>query len=842
MLKRTVLMFFVGASAALAFTVVSCGGKNKANGTTDGGPSSTSSSSGDGGSQNSSGSSTSSSGGNGTCATDSSMTCASLGDCPNSTNFKCDPGSSCCIFFCMAPTDCGGQYDNSGCKGSALGCICDQGVCKAKQCSADVDCGQGGEVCKGGACTAPDPVSAAASVVVEPDPASVHVGVPQPFTATVLDSKGGPVILAAGSIAWSVDKNGSIDAKTGIFTPSTASTTADDTTITATVTGANGVAGTAKATVYGAPAANTIQLTLIDGQAGVPVTDATVQYSDASGNLIGTAVTSGSAMGVYALTQPAGAVLLNVFDANYQYISILVTDLPTDGDLVLFLTQNPVNVTVSATSVPVVGGYTGNFVDDPGILDPNGGEPASEQGDIHFGVAGVTLPQDLLDMSLNSLLGPSHKVTINVGGSHPVNLPQGIEIGFGATWFTCSYDGLGAPGGCGLPPCGGSVTTNCVNSETDPTKEDWAHSAFACGQRSAWGLGGGIPFSAISGELGALAGGGANVGAILGAILPEFSGFNSGVAYDVQYTMAPPVPADTVVDPCSATKADYTDTTPIADPSKLNADVHLSLDTPLALMASVTGPALPTIGGTAQQNVIVLAGAVEQGLGLLPLGLSAGTTLDANNNPSGNGETCDTDNSSACTPNGHITLHFAPEHGGAERSEYGIVALVFNLSSSSFTGSSPGSKQPTSISGLVKTFPAAQGLPYKTPVTLPAYLPYAEHDTYAARAFTHQALTGPSWMRLRFQDDAGRQWVTYFDPAANSFKLPAPPAGFSDRTFDLDGKTQAETEVQAVEAASGGLTLQNFLDFGNSSGVAGADVIDTMAAFNSVQICPATGC
>jgi 2-(1,2-epoxy-1,2-dihydrophenyl)acetyl-CoA isomerase len=54
-----------------------------------------------------------------------------------------------------------------------------------------------------------------------------------------------------------------------------------------------------------------------------------VQYSDGSGKLLPGAVTAGSPLGVYTLpaTPPAGAALLNVFEANHAYVSLaLATD------------------------------------------------------------------------------------------------------------------------------------------------------------------------------------------------------------------------------------------------------------------------------------------------------------------------------------------------------------------------------------------------------------------------------------------------------------------------------------------------------------------------------------
>ncbi|MHB1844017.1 MAG: hypothetical protein ACYCWW_04160 [Deltaproteobacteria bacterium] len=816
--KRACAMLFVGAAAGFALSTLGCPGKPAGGGDagTDGG-------------------------GGPSCATSGETACNSAGDCPNQSNYKCT--SNCCVFFCNpanGPADC--VANGEPCKSSPLGCVCDEGVCKSKVCSADSECaGQSGAVCKGGSCVAADPVASVASCVVQPNPAVLHAGQSQQFTVATFDSNGSALVLAPGSAQWSITGAGATGSSfssstNGLLTVGTTPSTAfGDTSIGVTFSGVS-VTCSAIATVYAPPAVGS-QVTLLDAESMLPVTDAQVQFSDASGNLLLTAVT-GDSLGRYVwTTTPPTAALLNVFDQSYQYVSV---SAPASGglpaDMVLLLSQNP--VIDPATKSPVVGGYTGDFRSEPGILDPGHGEPASETGDIHFGLAGTAIPQDLLDISLSTLLGPTHDVTINIGGSNVVPLPQGIELGLSDTnYFKCSYDGLGAPGGCGLPACSGSSTTGCLNSETSPSASDFGQSRFACGKRSAWGLGGGIPFSAVAAQIGGSGTSGVNIGALLGSLLPLFNSFNSGVVYEVPYTLAPPIPANQVKDACSGN--DFTDATPLPNPAALNSSVTLSLDTPLALAASVTLPALPKLGGTCQQTALVLAGAVESGIGLLPLGISAGTNTQSGATSS-TCQTYDSDTPSGGTPNadGHVSLHLAPEHGGVERSSYGVVALAVDVGG--LVGKSKGK---FGLSGLVQTFP--QGMPYGTSVPFSGatggFLGYAEAASYlwSGRALTNPSggVTNSSWMRLRFQDAAQAEWVVYFDPSTSGAVLPVPPSSFKDRTYasDASGGKAASTEIQAVEATSG-TTYSSFLDFTN--GPLAADLVDHMAAFSSVALTP----
>lgn len=826
MLKRSFAMLLIGLAGGFAVATLDCSGKST--GSSDGG--------------NQAGTDGGASGG---CATSGATSCSGTDNstCPNQANYKCV--ANCCEFYCTTAQDC--VANNEPCKSSALGCVCDNLVCSTKVCSADSDCsGQSGAVCKGGSCVTADPVSSVATCVVQPNPAVLHAGQAQQFTVATFDSSGNALLTAPGSATWSITGAGagasSFSSSTnGLLTVgATPSTAFGDTTITATFgSGGSSVACTAIATVY-APATAGSQLVLLDAQTLLPVTDAQVQFSDASGALLLTPVT-GNALGVYPVAAtPPTAALLNVFDPNYQYVSVSApagSSLP--ADMVLLLGQNP--IIDAATNQPLVGGYTGDYRSEPGILDPKKGEPASQSGEVHFGLAGTAIPQDMLDISLTELLGPKHPVDLTEFNTTQ-NLPLGIEFGLSdATYYTCSYDGLGAPGGCGLPPCAAGQTSGCLNSETSPSAADWAKSRFACGQRSAWGLGGSVPLTMITSQIGSSGTSGVNVGAILGSVLPLFSGFNSGVAYEVPYTMAPPVPANQVKDSC--TGSNFPDATPIPNPAALNSNVTLSLDTPLALSASVTLPALPKVGGQFQQTALVLAGADEAGIGLLPLGLSAGTNTQGGVTSS-TGQTYDSDTPAGGTPvaNGHVTVHLAPEHGGVERSPYGVVALALDLGS--LTGSAKGK---TAISGIAQTFP--QGLPYGQSVAFPSaangFLGYAESVGYSWSTRTlanPSGVPGASWMRVRFQDGAQREWVVYFDPTTTGAVLPVPPTGMDDRTYssDASGGKASSTSAQAVEAVSG-TNYSSFLDFTN--GPVAADLVNHMAAFSSITllpVCPGT--
>ncbi len=780
----------------------------------------------------------------GACGPSGQPSCSTAADCPNATNFTCDPATNCCVFQCTAAADCGGPFDpGDPCAASTLGCTCTQGVCRSKPCTADSDC-PAGLLCKGGICAKPDAAPAAGTVVVEPNPALMHVGVLQRFSATLLDANGRAVLLAPGSVVWSVSPAGAgsfnHDA-TGesALTPANPSAAFGDVTVTATVS-STGLSGAAIGTIYAAPAAGAAQLTLIDAQAGLPVTDATVAYSDGSGNLLSAAVGAASPLGVYALppSPPAGAAMLNVFEASHADVSLALGTV-TSQDLLLLLPQDPVTTSVGGTPAPVAGGLTGDFTQEPGILDPTDGEPAAAKGDIHFAVAGTALPADFADFSPAALFGPDHLVTINVGGSHTADIPLGVEMGFGTTYFACGYDALGPAGGCGLPPCANGATSGCLNAETDPTQADWASSAFACGLRPAWGIGGSIPFSQIAGQLGGL---GSSQSALLGALLQHASGFASAVDFQVPYTLAPQVPASSVTDAC--TGQPETGGGVLPDPGKLNAEATLSLDTPVGAATQAVLPPLPAVKSAPQQEALVLAGAFVRGEGFVPLGLAGATTLSQNGTPSANGEVCDTAVTGSCSADGNVWLSVAPRHGGLEGGAFAVVAVAYG----SATGTGPAAPgQPVATSGLVARFDPSQPLPAAVQLggtSAPAFVQYAGGTSWTAATRTIFAKTwqGEAWLRFAFQNDVGKRWLVYTENSATGLVLPVPPSPFSDPTLDAGGTTSAEVSVAAIAAANPGIGLGDLVDFGRPAGTVATDLSAYATGWSNLPLCTGSGC
>lgn len=350
-----------------------------------------------------------------TCQIDGGTTCSTVADCPNSTNYICDLSSFCCAFFCNAAADC----SNDPCAASLLGCGCNPslngiggGVCVPKPCSADPDCNASGIVCKDGSCVPVDPPGLAMSCRIRPGPFALHTGTGQRLHLAVFDDAGNAQRLAPETVEWEASDDAGMAVGDEVFdlVPSTAFGAIE---IRAKV---GTTSCEAYATVYGPPAGGN-RLVLIDANAGLPISDALVGWSDGrTGNWLATIADGGNALGEYTLgpepsAQDGGIIFLNVFDERYAYLSVAVPRSGLPADAVVFLPQNAPFVPDAGN---VVGGIAGDFTKEPGILDRGAGEPVNQTGDIHIAFSGTAL-EGPPELSMAEVFGPFREATVCIG-------------------------------------------------------------------------------------------------------------------------------------------------------------------------------------------------------------------------------------------------------------------------------------------------------------------------------------------------------------------------------------------------------------------------------------------
>lgn len=682
------------------------------------------------------------------CDTAGLTACHTASECPNATSFACV--NECCIELCGSNQDCAARPE---CTAAALGCVCDEGFCKAKVCSADSECANGQVCVEGGCATAATPATVT-RCAVEPRYAVSHEGEPLAFSVKGYAGDTA-VVLATGGAVWSATGNGAIDAN-GNFT-------GNGTTGPATVTATIGTT-TCTADVTNFAAAAAFRVVVTDELTGLPIEGATVVVEGADPRPEQTTDATGAAAFVGLAN---GAKTVSVFHADFSYVTIVGTQR---DDLLLQLRRNIPQDTS--------GGFKGKF--GPAELFAN--------SDVHAGVAGTSIPGNLVDLSFEILLGPSITTIINIGGETPVDLPSGITIGLGAQWFKEEYQALGVPGIC-----------------SDRAKSE----AGTCGTRTAWGVAGGVPIRELPIDEIAGGGGDLNVGQLLATLLPRFQKFQSGVVRDVEFDLAP-----NLADANGA---------PLPDFSKFTT-ANLVASHELALRGNVMIPTLPQLGGQYLTGAIVLGGANTGGRGVVPLGLTAGIDANVDDGQVPDGKVNDADGNST----GELVLRMAPLHSGLEGSDYGVIALAVNLNGL-FSSAEPvctvaDRSGCTALAGVVKMQPA---FAFDSDVTFAGFVGFEDNATFTAATRMYDpngAVPNANVYRVNMKSAAMKEWNVFYG-GANSFALPAAPAGFEDRS------AAAALSVQSMKVE--GTDLDGLVDFDSTNL---SNLVDVTSAFSTVDL------
>lgn len=645
------------------------------------------------------------------CDLEGVAACVTDADCGEGLGCSDD----CCIPTCASEADCG-----SGC--GPLGCVCDEGFCQARVCSSDSGCSEG-QVCADGACVAAPAPEQAASCALTPAFAPIRDGGTLSLAVKAYGTDGEPLPLSEGfTFESSAPARATVD-ESGVVT---GGVDAGEVVITARIGGAS---CSATLTNYAAPPADSLRVVVIDELTGLPVSNAQVQVETGATPLSMSTDENGSAVFDHEMLPPSPFVI-SAFAEDYAWVTVVDASA---NDLLL-----PVRRLVPAD---LAGGFTGTFGPDS-IFDPE---------DVHAGVAGTSIPGNLIDLSLPILVGPSQVTRVTIGEERDVKIPSGVVLGLGNTWFKEQYEALGVPGVC-----------------ADRAKTE----AGLCGTRTAWGIAGGVPLIDLPLDRITEDGEDLSVGELLAQLLPQFRRFRSAVVRDVTFEMAPEVAGRP--DPAKLTPLD------------LQATQRLSLLAPLQL------PQLPAAasGSGFLDGVIGIGGADVIGRGVVPLGLTAG--VDAAEGETPDGKINDLDGNST----GELALRMAPQHGGIEGSEYVVLALAANfgaLTDENATCTAEDRSGCTALSGLVWT---GDSVAFGQPIDLRdgGFVGLASGAAWdpASRTFTRGTVASgdPQIYRLRLSAGDGKTWYVWMPSSMATFTVPV-PAGGGDRAASARASVQA---------------------------------------------------
>lgn len=676
-------------------------------------------------------------------------------DCPDSQLFFCNLSTNQCEAGCRQRADCSaerrGQYALAECA-SGLGCQCDEGKCVPSQCGSDSNCASG-QVCRNGSCAAaPDPATVT-KCTVTPDVIVTKTGAKAKVWVSAWAGEQ-PVVLSTGVTWSSLDSSSTISGSgnSAVFTAGSAATTGLIDGVKATIGSIN---CTAKVSIVsGTVPSGTVRAVVVDELTGRPLSGTTVAATNASGALRGTLATTDANGVANVVVGTDETVSVTAFNNSYNYLTLANYDMASGTRLLHFVLRR--------NQTDKYGGQKGTFKNVP------------QTSYVHAGLAGMSIGGSVADLSIPQLLGDVGYYSIDLGDAFKqdnVPLPAGVYLGFNEKTFKGDIAAQGLAGVC----TGANAETRIGNGD--------------CGTRSAWALSGDVPFTDLpidafttGGNLNSL-----DYNKLLARILPIFKRFNSSVIRDVEFSLKAP-----------GTKADGGQD---FSPTDFTVKDHEFAQMPLSFNFVVKVPDLPQTRGTYADVVALLGGANVPGRGVVPLGVGVGV----NTTPATDGKV---DKQPDLSAPGLITMRMAPTHHGIEGTEYGVLALSFQVKT--LTAGAAG----VSTSGLYGRVPDNQlqfdptGTGERGPLVLPGpFLATPENAKYnftsvvrsgiPARTFIFTAdpgLAAGTVVRAIFTDANEHRWVVEGDAQAavnTGFALPdmtalrqLPGFSFADRTFN----------------------------------------------------------
>jgi len=590
---------------------------------------------------------------------------------------------------------------------------CIQGECVPPACSADLDCS--GQKCCSGACKADCGYGTADKCTITSTGGVVAVGktVALKAVGTKGDLSLNGQIVPGTTILWtsSVPSVATVDAA-GLLTGVAAGKTVISAKVGSTDC-ANTITFTVPAVVVGS-----VNVYVYNDATGVPIADAQVKVGSA-------AFKATDANGVAGFDIAVNDGTVHVAKDGYTWMSYIGA---SKTGYVVFLSQD--------TSAATKGGFKGSF----------DYSPIKKDDQLHAGIAAMSINgNNLYSLNVGTLIGEMIQTPINI--SSPATVKQCIAL----------------PGGL----VAGS------NYLKVPDLIPNFRILGDGGLKAAWGLGTVLNTGDITDLLKILSpiisGGSIDIGKILAAALPLIGNFNHAVQSALNVNLIPVVKTPNITCPDGSVKP-LVDTEFMADYANFKS-ITLKLAAKMALKSVITVADVPTFQGNCLSGIAAISGADVAGIGLIPLGLSAGMT------PEG-GKICKVTYPKDANPfglkDGTLMLKMAPNHDGMEGNDYMFAMLSLDFSQL-------GSNTPMPISGRIVLGEKQIKTTYDW--SGKAFIGFVEGTSLTRGTRTIKiakaAVTGAKFYRYMV---AGKgSWFVYTDKTdASSIVLPAAPAGTTD--------------------------------------------------------------
>jgi hypothetical protein len=671
--------------------------------------------------------------------------CSSARDCPASDPSQCTAPKVCvcssqmCVPTCSTNADCASPQ------------ICIEATCTNPGCGRDQDCSTG-QACINGACGAPTAASAIHSCVIAPQSATVHITGTVQLSAVAQDSSGNA--LPFTGTAWSATGAATIASGTGLVTGGSAAGSA---TVTATM---GTVTCTAAVAVYGAVAASSLRVVVIDADTKVPIQGAFVAMDTAATK----ATTAADGSATFALAAGSGAHNIHAFAQNHNYASYMAV---TGTDLLIPLRQ----------FYPIAERAPFN-----GVVTTNDFLTLNEVGQIvHVAFYGSSIAGSILDFNFDDFLGEGRNVNVSVAGNNFAipKAPKGLVLGLADDLFTSGADG------------GTAAETSTYSMYADP------------GPRALWGIGGNLDLSTLLTIATPIINGGTsnlNIGTLLPQVLPFLGNLEVGTVVGAEAGASGPSPVGknqnvTLDTPMHMNVAIKSPNLPKYNGAYLDGVIAL------------TGAAAFPIGFTPLGLTAGIAATDSSGN-------KTGAITDPKCTVSATVTSCATNN---------LPLTMAPRNHGLESYPYGAVLVALNFSSlSSGTGSLALSGIAQAQDGIAfsggTAAPTVVDLSSTPFMKLPGSTGNVEY-TKATRklTITSDADSTVQIYKFTLQSGSHQAWSVYVPPAGStgSSATLINPADVNASLVDLQADTTGTGYIEAVSTNSASNNYASLTGFGN---------------------------
>jgi hypothetical protein len=661
---------------------------------------------------------------------------------------------------CRRNFDCGG------------GSVCDKanetdetGCCKKVLCTSDADCGAS-EICdlRRGICISEDtcdpsdpdacpdgqfcfyengtPLCSATppgalACTVAPNPVIARAGESVELRAIGQDAAGKLTPFAAFTYTSTV---GTVSG--GALTGECASGVCTG-TVTATSTRGSATCE-ASVRVFATVPATDVRVVLIDQATGAPIAGARVAARDAVADAFVEGTTDANGAYIFEGLAAANAASVSAYPAGHQWQTVV---RPTANDVALY--------TMPISDATKVAGVKGRFNFDN----------TTTSGDIRLGLAGMAIGSAITDLDFATLLG---------------------EI----SDYNVVLEGVTDPGGEEVPLPSGLV----LELAGEPVKGDFVVFGQE-GPSVLWALGGKVRLSDIGSIITSVTASSddVNVGQILSAVLPFFSKFDHAIVSGLDLSE---------VNRPAGSGGDIP--VPYADwnfPDLTGAN-RVNLNTLLSQSAEYTVPRLPCVAGQGTtpncanneftSGAVLLSGAIVPGIGLVPLGLTAG--LDVPDAAAGNAlrdgqlDYIQPTDGTQVPAKGKAILDYAPPHDGLEGSLFVTIAIALDIDG--LTDGAIGASTITHVTpkyGATNTFPTD----------------FLEHqggtwdfEHANGRTFTLNRVGSADFYRLNLSKD-DNEWNIWFNDSDAVLSV------VDLRPADLVDQRETAADVQAFKFGTG---------------------------------------